>query len=69
MQKPFATQPKLFVSSLDLSYPALHALDDTEELLDWSEIERLLPTIYASTTGRPSYPLSSLFRSLLPGVW
>jgi len=32
MQKPFTTQPNLFVSSLDPGHPALHALDDTEAL-------------------------------------
>jgi IS5 family transposase len=37
--------------------------------LDWSEIELLLSSIYPSTTGRPSYPLLSLFRSLLLGIW
>jgi len=69
MQKTFTTQPNLFVSSSDLNHPILHALDDTEALLDWSEIERLLSCIYASNTGRPSYPLLTLFRSLLLGVW
>ena len=28
-----------------------------------------MSTIYASRIGRPSYPLLSLFRSLLLGVW
>ncbi len=69
MQKSFTTQPNLFVASSDLSHPILHALDDTEALLDWSEIERLLSCIYASNTGRPSYPLLTLFRGLLLGVW
>ncbi|MEO1919028.1 MAG: IS5 family transposase [Paracoccaceae bacterium] len=69
MQKPFITQPELFVSSSDLDHPALHALDDTEAVLDWSKIEPILSTIYASKTGRPSYPLLTLFRGLLLGVW
>ena len=43
MQKPFVTQPELFVSARDLEHPALHALDDTEAVLDWSKIE-LIPT-------------------------
>jgi len=38
-------------------------------LLEWTEIEALLGSIYASTTGRPSYPLLTLFRGLLLGVW
>jgi IS5 family transposase len=69
MQKSFTTQPELFVSSTDLNHPVLHALDDTESLLDWTQIEHLLSSIYASKTGRPSYPLLTLFRSLLLGVW
>jgi len=69
MQKPFSTQPDLFVSTADLEHPILHSLDDTEALLEWSEIEKLLSSIYSSSTGRPSYPLLTLFRSLLLGVW
>ena len=69
MQKPFHTQPALFVSAAELDHPTLRALDDTESLLDWSEIERLLSSIYGSRTGRPSYPLLTLFRGLLLGVW
>lgn len=69
MQKPFSTQPVLFVSAAELDHPALGALDDAEALLDWSEIERLLLPIYAARSGRPSYPLLTLFRGLLLGVW
>ena len=69
MQKPFTTQRDLLVSRSDLDHPILHSLDDTEALLDWSEIEMLLSSIYAGTTGRPSYPLLSLFRSLMLGIW
>ena len=69
MQKPFITQSELFVSTNDLNHPALHALDDTEAVLDWSEIKPILSSIYASSTGRPSYPLLTLFRGLLPSVW
>lgn len=69
MQKSFSTQPELFVSTSDLNHPILHSLDDTETLLDWSEIEILLSSIYAAKTGRPSYPLLTLFRGLLLGVW
>ncbi|MCK5893645.1 MAG: transposase [Endozoicomonadaceae bacterium] len=69
MQKSFTTQPKLFVSATDLNHPVLHSLDDTEALLDWSDIEKLLSSIYASKTGRPSYPLLTVFRALLLGTW
>ena len=69
MQKSFNTQPELFVNASDVDHPILHALDDTEALLDWSRIEHLLSSIYSSKTGRPSYPLLSLFRGLLLGIW
>ena len=69
MQKPFTTQPELFVSSSDFEHPILHSLDETEALLNWSEVERLLSSIYSSKTGRPSYPLLTLFRGLLLGIW
>ena len=68
MQKPFVTQAELFVSSSDLEHPTLHALDATEAVLDWSKLEPILSSIYASKTGRPSYPLLTLFRGLLLGV-
>ncbi|MGY8936046.1 MAG: hypothetical protein ACKVG6_08155 [Alphaproteobacteria bacterium] len=38
-------------------------LDDTEAVLDWTWLEGLVGEIYALTTGRPSYPLLTLFRS------
>lgn len=69
MQKSFTTQAELFVSGSDIDHPILRALDDTEALLDWSHIESLLSSIYSSKTGRPSYPVLTLFRSLLLGIW
>ena len=69
MQKSFSTQAELFLSATDLDHPILHSLDDTEALLDWAQIEYLLSPIYDSKTGRPSYPLLTLFRSLLLGIW
>ena len=69
MQKSFITQPELFIAASDLNHPILHSLDDTEALLDWSRIESLLSSIYTAKTGRPSYPLLTLYRSLLLGIW
>ena len=66
MQKPFATQPELFVTTRERDH---RALDDTEAVLDWSKIVPILSSIYASKTGCPSYPLLTLFRGLLLGVW
>jgi IS5 family transposase len=69
MQKSFSTQPELFVTASDLDSCILNSLDHTEALLDWSKIEGLLTSIYSADTGRPSYPLLTLFRSLLLGIW
>ena len=69
MQKSFSTHSELFVSASDLDHPILRSLDETEALLDWSRIDGLLSSIYSSETGRPSYPLLTLFRGLLLGTW
>lgn len=69
MQNSFTTQTDLFISASTLDHPILHSLDDTEALLEWDQIEHLLSSIYSSKTGRPSYPLLTLFRSLLLGLW
>ena len=69
MQKSFITQTDLFLTSEDFNHKKLCTLDETENLLDWQQIETLLNSIYSSKTGRPSYPLLSLFRSLLLGIW
>ncbi len=69
MRKSFETQPALFVSSTALDHPSLHGLDDTEAVLDWMQLEALMNEIYASKTGRPSYPLLTLLRGLLLGIW
>jgi len=69
MQKPFATQPELFVTSADLEHPSLSGLDGAETVLDWSKLEYLMAGIYASKTGRPSYPLLTLLRASLLGIW
>ena len=68
MQKPFAIQPELFVTMRELDHRALYALDDTESVPDWSKIEAILSSIYASKTGHPSYLILNLFRGLLLGV-
>jgi len=56
MQRPFEVQRELFVSSVDLDHPALSELDSTESALDWGKLESLMSDIYASPTGRSSYP-------------
>lgn len=69
MQKPFDSQPHLFITPKDLEHKAMHKLDEAESLFDWDRIEGILKPIYGSDTGRPSYPLVTLFRALLLGVW
>lgn len=69
MQKPFSTQPALFVTSADLEHSSLQGLDGAEAVLDWPALERIMAEIYASKTGRPSYPLLTLLRASLLGIW
>ncbi len=69
MQKSFLTQPELFITNADLTHPSLQGLDGAEAVLDWARLERLMAGIYASKTGRPSYPLLTLFRASLLGIW
>jgi len=69
MKNPFSTQPELFVTSADLEHPSLHGLDGAETVLDWGKLEHLMARIYASKTGRPSYPLLTLLRASLLGIW
>ncbi len=69
MKESFNTQPALFVSATALDPPSLHGLDDTGAVLDWSHLEALMNEIHASRTGRPSYPLLTLLRGLLLGIW
>ena len=69
MQKPFVSQPALFVTSADLEHPSLQGLDGAEAVLDWTALERIMSGIYTSKTGRPSYPLLTLLRASLLGIW
>lgn len=69
MQKPFSTQPALFITNADLEHPGLRGLDGAEAVLDWPALERIMAGIYASKTGRPSYPLLTLLRASLLGIW
>ena len=69
MQKPFSTQPELFVTSADLEHPSLQGFEGAEAVLDWSKLEQIMAGIYASKTGRPSYPLLTLLCASLLGIW
>ena len=65
MQKPFSTQPELFITSAELEHASLQRLDGAEAVLDWVKLEQIMAEIYASKTGRPSYPLLTLLLSLI----
>jgi len=69
MQNSFTTQPELFVTSADLEHTSLQGLDGAEADLDWQKLEQIMAGIYASKTGRPSYPLLTLLRASLLGIW
>ncbi len=69
MQRPFSTHPELFVTSADLEHPSLSGLDGAEAVLDWQKLEQIMAGIYASKTGRPSYPLLTLLHAALLGIW
>ena len=69
MQRPFGTQPDLFVTHADLEHTSLRGLDGAEAVLDWSELEHIMSGIYASKTGRPSDPLLTLLRASMLGIW
>ena len=55
----------VFSDFMIADHEALHALDDLDDLFDWSSFERVLKGLYPSHTGRPSHPLLMLFRILL----
>ncbi len=63
------TQPELFITSADLEHPSLQGLDGAESVLDWQKLEQVMVGIYAGKTGRPSYPLLTLLRASLLGIW
>jgi hypothetical protein len=37
MQKPFSTQPELFITSADLEHASLQMLEGAEAILDWEK--------------------------------
>src|SRR5262245_32256696 len=44
-------------------------LAEADALIDWREIEQQLEGIYNASTGRPSYPLLTLFKAMLLQQW
>lgn len=69
MRKSFETQPALFAGPALFDHPALKALDPVEELFDWPGLEAQVTTAGGKATGRPGYPVQTLLRALLLGVW
>src|SRR5215468_6580757 len=44
-------------------------LAEVDALIDWAEVEQELQGIYSAASGRPSYPLLTLFKALLLQQW
>jgi len=44
-------------------------LSEADALVDWSQIQEQLEGIYIASTGRPSYPLLTLFKAMLLQQW
>lgn len=44
-------------------------LGEADGLIDWTGIEQQLEGIYSASTGRPSYPLLTLFKAMLLQQW
>src|SRR5512144_2953353 len=44
-------------------------MDEIDKLIDWSAVVKLLYGIYGSDEGRPSYPLLTYVKLLLPQQW
>lgn len=58
-----------FAHSFLVDHDALHELDDVNELIDWSQIERLLINVHSSTRGEPAWPPLLMFKALLLQSW
>ena len=69
MYKPFSIHSELLINSADLEYSSLRGLDGAELVLDWRKLEQITAGIYASKTDRPSYPLLTVPRLSLLGIW
>lgn len=50
MQKPFTTQPELFVTSTDLAHSSLPGLDGAESVLDWQKLEQISAELISRVT-------------------
>ncbi len=48
---------------------AKNFLSEVDELVDWTKLEEKLEGIYSAKSGRPSYPLLTLFKALLLQQW
>lgn len=44
-------------------------LSQIEALIDWSKVDACLSEVYAKRTGRPSYPVLLMFKSMLLQQW
>jgi IS5 family transposase len=51
------------------SHESLKELDDVHQIIDWSEIESLLSSLYASKRGKPAFPPIMMFKVMLLQAW
>lgn len=50
--------------------PSRHSsLDDLDDMLDWSSVERSLSVISCASKGEPAWPPLALFKAMLLAVW
>ena len=52
-----------------IAHDSLKELDDIDEIIDWTAMERQLTPHYSSKRGQPAYPPLMLFKVLLLQAW
>jgi IS5 family transposase len=55
--------------ALIVEHAALKELDDVEELVDWSRIEKKLETIHNKIAGQQAWPPLMMFKALILQAW
>jgi IS5 family transposase len=62
-------QQRSLAASMMIEHEALKELDAVNELIDWSQLERVLQGIHASNKGERSWPPLLMFKALLLQSW
>ncbi len=63
------TKQNSFADSLVVEHKSLSELDDVHNIINWSEIEQTLSSLYSSRLGAPSYPPLMMFKILILQAW